>query len=248
MPVVTASVFGGPGDPSTGHTGYRGDNLSARWNSFAELSNNYGSGLSGLDFGALGNLPYGTAVRVTNPKNGRSLVLYKRDVGAGGPGLGGRKRGIDLWYKAAEYLGVSGLQNVEVQVLGKGAAAKNAGIIPGVPGGPDIPGLPDIPGPDDLLDEGIDALGLEGIVAPFKTIANILQGAYTALFSIDFWLRALEVIIGLYLMVQGMKNLGGSLPDAPAPARAAKSQVKSGVTTMATDAAVMAATKKPKLG
>src|SRR2546425_13167039 len=102
---VTASTFGGPGDPGTGSTGYRGDNLNQHPDSFAELSKNPGA----LDFSALGNLPHGTPVTVTNPANGKSLTLYKRDVGAGGGGVGGTHRSIDLWYKAAQQLGINGL-------------------------------------------------------------------------------------------------------------------------------------------
>lgn len=82
---VYASVFGGPSDPGTGSSGYKGDNLYQHPDSFAELSNNYGAPLSQLDYSALGGLPYGAAATVTNPANGRSKVLYKRDIGAGGP-------------------------------------------------------------------------------------------------------------------------------------------------------------------
>lgn len=116
-----ASVFGGPADPGTGSTGYRGDNLNKKWKSFAELSNNP----SAQDFSALGKLKYGTRVRVTNPKTGKSIVLTKRDVGAGGGAVSGHKRGIDLWYKAAEYLGINGTGVVDLEVLsGKYAGRK----------------------------------------------------------------------------------------------------------------------------
>ena len=121
---VTASTFGGPGDPSTGSTGYRGDNLNAHPDSFAELSNNP----SALDFSALGNLPHNARVTVTNPANGRSMVLYKRDVGAGGAGMGGTKRGIDLWYKAAQQLGINGLGVVKVSVGGAPGNAAMKGV------------------------------------------------------------------------------------------------------------------------
>ena len=33
----------------------------------------------------LGGLPYLTPLQVTNPHNGRSVILYKRDIGAGQP-------------------------------------------------------------------------------------------------------------------------------------------------------------------
>jgi len=35
--------------------------------------------------GELGGLPYLTPLQVTNPRNGRSFILYKRDIGAGQP-------------------------------------------------------------------------------------------------------------------------------------------------------------------
>jgi len=111
-------MFGGPGDPGTGSTGYRGDNLYQKPDSFAELSNNPGAGVHG-DFSALGNLPYGTPVTVTNPANGRSMTLYKRDVGAGGSGINGTPRAIDLWYSAAQKLGINGLGVVKVTIGGK---------------------------------------------------------------------------------------------------------------------------------
>lgn len=109
---VGASVFGGPGDPGTGHIGYRGDDLNVFPNSFAEL--NMGT--------AMGNLPYLAALRVTGPRG--SKVLRKRDIGAGGGNVQGKTRGIDLWYKAAEALGVNGLGLVKIQRLAKGGKVK----------------------------------------------------------------------------------------------------------------------------
>ncbi len=109
---VGASVFGGPGDPGTGHIGYRGDDLNVFPNSFAEL--NMGT--------AMGNLPYLAALRVTGPRG--SKVLRKRDIGAGGGNVQGKTRGIDLWYKAAEALGVNGLGLVKIQRLAKGGKVR----------------------------------------------------------------------------------------------------------------------------
>ena len=103
-----ASEFGGPGDPGTGFIGYRGDDLRRFPLSYAEL--NMGT--------AMGNLPYLQPLRVTGPAG--SLVLRKRDIGAGGGDVQGKTRGIDLWYKAAERLGVRGLGLVRVQRLAKG--------------------------------------------------------------------------------------------------------------------------------
>lgn len=111
-----ASTFGGSGDPGTGSTGYRGDNLNDKPDSFAELSNDPQNG-TGADFAAMGGLEYGTKVRVTNPKTGKSMILTKRDVGAGGGGVNGHKRAIDIWHVPAKKLGINGLAAVKVEVL-----------------------------------------------------------------------------------------------------------------------------------
>jgi hypothetical protein len=121
MATYGASTFGGPNDPGTGSTGYKGDNLNKHPNSFAELSKNPGA----QDFSAMGHLKYGTKVRVTNPATGKSLVLTKRDVGAGGGRVAGHTRGIDLWYKAAQRLGVSGTAKVKVEILDGKHAGKS---------------------------------------------------------------------------------------------------------------------------
>ena len=103
-----ASEFGGPADPGTGHIGYRGDDLNLHPDSFAEL--NMGT--------ALGGLPYMAKLRVTGPRG--SKVLRKRDIGAGGGDVNGHTRAVDLWYKAAQDLGINGLGLVQVQRLARG--------------------------------------------------------------------------------------------------------------------------------
>jgi len=104
-----ASLFGGPGDASSGCTGYRGDNLCGwKWRSFAELG--MGS--------AMGGLPYGARVRVMH--EGRKLTLVKRDIGLGGGPVGGLPRGIDLWHRAAAYLRVPGVAVVRWRVVSRG--------------------------------------------------------------------------------------------------------------------------------
>jgi hypothetical protein len=118
---VGASEFGGPSDIGTGTTGYRGDNLALKPDSYAELSNNPGMGV-GADFAALGGLPYMTKLRITGPRG--SAIAYKRDVGAGGGAVGGLPRAIDLWYTLANALGVSGLSPVKIQRLAQGGLAK----------------------------------------------------------------------------------------------------------------------------
>ncbi len=128
---VGATTFGGPGDPGTGSTGYRGDNLHQYPNSYAELSNP-----GTLDFAALGGLPYKQRLRITAP-TGKSAIAYKRDVGKGGGPVGGVKRGIDLWYELAEKLGLGGVWSGVVKIakaarggfakLGWGGAQGNGG-------------------------------------------------------------------------------------------------------------------------
>jgi rare lipoprotein A len=58
--------------------------------------------------------PFGTKLRVKNLRNGRSVVVTVVDRG---PFVGGRI--IDLSKGAANALGFSGLQRVEVAVIGK---------------------------------------------------------------------------------------------------------------------------------
>lgn len=120
--IVTASEYGptGPND----NTGSSGQNLNQNGgDSFAELSTNYSAPLPELNFDALGGLPYGTPVTVTNLANGKSVTVYKRDVGAGGPGLQGHKRAIDLWHTAAAKIGFSGLGLVRLTFNGSASAA-----------------------------------------------------------------------------------------------------------------------------
>lgn len=106
-----ATTFGGPADPGTGSTGYKGDNLNEKPDSYAEL--NMGT--------AMGGLPYMTPAKVS--ANGRSATLYKRDIGAGGGPIAGLPRKIDLWYQAAEALGLPGAWAGAVNVdLGQRAA------------------------------------------------------------------------------------------------------------------------------
>jgi rare lipoprotein A len=69
---------------------------------------------SGAMVAAHRTLPFGTKVRVKNPRNGRSIVVTIVDRG---PFVKGRI--IDLSRGAASALGFSGLQHVHVAVLGK---------------------------------------------------------------------------------------------------------------------------------
>jgi rare lipoprotein A len=60
------------------------------------------------------SLPFGTMVRVTNHSNGRSILVRINDRG---PFVKGRI--IDLMPAAARAIGMDGLANVEVDVVGR---------------------------------------------------------------------------------------------------------------------------------
>lgn len=110
--VVAATIYG-IGEPGTGHTGAYGDNLNTHPWSFAELG-----GRTRESANLLGGLPYMTAVRITNPRNGKSAVAYKRDIGygQGNATLQGHRYAIDLWGALAHKLGITGSQLVKIQI------------------------------------------------------------------------------------------------------------------------------------
>jgi hypothetical protein len=129
-PVGATEYYAGDGTGS-GHYGSIPDpsqtNLDQHPDSYAELSllasnpaNTPGGSLTFNDADALGNLPYMTALRVA--RNGKSIVLYKRDTGYGqGPAdhtPEGFEYRIDLWGPAAKALGVSKSQ-VDIQLAPK---------------------------------------------------------------------------------------------------------------------------------
>jgi hypothetical protein len=97
--LVGATEYGGPGDPSSGVTGARGDNLIAHPDTYAELG-----GLTWQTATAMGGLPYLAPLRIT--WGGRSAVAYKRDFGLGGGPIAGLTRVIDLWWQFAGRLGI----------------------------------------------------------------------------------------------------------------------------------------------
>jgi TP901 family phage tail tape measure protein len=114
-PVVTASNFGGHNDPSAfNHPTASGKIANDSLMGFAELSNPPGS----LNFSALGNLPISTLIEVGY--KGHKITIPKVDVGAGGPGLDGHVRAIDLTYAANKALGAPGLENVHWRRLALG--------------------------------------------------------------------------------------------------------------------------------
>ncbi len=101
-------------------------NLDQHPDSFAELSldpvnpANTARGFTFHDANALGELPYMTGLRVA--RNGKSIVVYKRDIGYGqGPSehtQQGFEYRVDLWGPAARALGVSKDQ-VDIQLAPK---------------------------------------------------------------------------------------------------------------------------------
>ena len=112
QPTIVAATF------FTDRTGAWGDDLSVSHDSYAELSPGIpGSQVTKQNATMLGGLPYMTSLQVTNPKNGRALILYKRDIGAGQPlssTLEGYHYRIDLTAWADQQLGLprSGLVQV----------------------------------------------------------------------------------------------------------------------------------------
>jgi hypothetical protein len=125
----------------------------------------------------LGGLAYMTPLRVTNPQNGRSVILYKRDIGAGQP-LSNTLRGyhyrIDLtaWADQQLYLPGSGLVQITrltgpVNTPGGGqACSASSGFAPAGSGIDPIPGF--TIGRDDM---GVDASAPVGspIYAPLDS-------------------------------------------------------------------------------
>ena len=114
---VGASMYGGPGDPSSGTTGYKGDNLDTSPLAFAELG--MGHNLGGLAYGAGLVISY----------KGRAVTAYKLDIGAGGGAVQGHRRDIDLYYRTAAALGFpNGLDLVQIRPVGstKGTAKTGA--------------------------------------------------------------------------------------------------------------------------
>jgi hypothetical protein len=97
--VVGATEYGGPGDPSSGVTGARGDNLLAHPDTYAELG-----GLTWQTATAMGGLSYMSALRIT--AGASSAIAYKRDFGLGGGPVAGLPRVIDLWWQLAGRLGI----------------------------------------------------------------------------------------------------------------------------------------------
>jgi hypothetical protein len=112
--VVAATDF-------TDATGAWGDNLLVSHDSYAELSPGIpASRVTRQNATMLGGLPYMTPLQLTNPQTGRSVILYKRDIGSGQPlssTLDGYHYRIDLTAWAEHELGLSGSGLVQVTRL-----------------------------------------------------------------------------------------------------------------------------------
>jgi hypothetical protein len=174
-----------PGQPKivaatdfTDATGAWGDNLLVSHDSYAELSPGIpGSRVTRQNATMLGGLAYMTPLQVTNPQNGRSVILYKRDIGAGQPlssTLDGYHYRIDLTAWAERQLGLSGSGLVQVTRLtgpvstpGGGQACSASS--PFAPAGSGIDPIPGFTiGRDDM---GVDATAPVGtpIYAPLDS-------------------------------------------------------------------------------
>jgi len=123
-------------------TGAWGDNLTADSDSYAELSAAIsGSRVTKQNATMLGGLAYMTPLQVTNPQNGRSVILYKRDIGSGQPlssTLAGYHYRIDLTPTAERQLGLQGSALVQVTRLagpvtgpGPGQDCTSSAVAPG---------------------------------------------------------------------------------------------------------------------
>lgn len=122
---IGATQYGGPEDLTSGEFGSSGTFLPEHPDSFAELSllnrnpANTGGSLTFQDADALGDLPYGTPVRVAD--EGHELTLVKRDIGYGqGPGQTIPYR-MDVWWQAAAQLDIT-KSTVQIQRLPGGGS------------------------------------------------------------------------------------------------------------------------------
>jgi cell wall-associated NlpC family hydrolase len=201
---VGATAYGGPGDGTSdfGSIPEPGESyLPSHPDSFAELSvldSNPadGGGFTFADANALGNLPYLAGLRVAH--DGRERLLLKRDVGYGqGPGqfiANGQPYRLDVWWQAAQHLGVS-KSAVRVQLAPGTGAASTLGALPSsseasgsgeagaaceaVEGAGSVP-LPLTPGAQTkILRSGLAAAGEEAPPAVRRMVAaaNRLFGA-----------------------------------------------------------------------
>lgn len=133
--IVAATVL-------TNHTGVWGDDLTVSTDSYGELApGSASSRVTKHNATMLGDLPYLTPLQVTNPHNGRTVILYKRDIAPGQPPsskVDGYHYRIDLTPWAAQQLGLTGSVIVQITRLdgptngpGGGPACSSAEVAPG---------------------------------------------------------------------------------------------------------------------
>jgi hypothetical protein len=174
-----------PGQPTivaatsfTDRTGAWGDDLLVSHDSYAELSPGIpGAQVTRQNATMLGGLPYMTPLQVTDPSNGRSVILYKRDIGAGQPlssTLGGYHYRIDLTAWAQQQLGLSGSGLVQVTRLTGPVSTPGGGLSCSASSlfAPAGSGIDPIPGFTISRDDmGVDATASIGtpIYAPFDS-------------------------------------------------------------------------------
>ena len=141
--LTAATMYGGPGDSSSGSTGASGKNLTGTL-SFAELgTSSFAPSFNDADnignelFGLGKPLAFGTKVKATFD-NGKAIVVEKQDIGQGGaPGggaIGKYQKSIDFWYEVIQKIygtrtANSGLWSgiVKLQPVGSGATSAAAG-------------------------------------------------------------------------------------------------------------------------
>jgi hypothetical protein len=196
---VGATEYGGPRDPTSGQYGSIPDPgqsyLPGHPDSFAELSvlsSNPAThgGFTFADANALGRLPYLTALRVTHDR--RRALLFKRDIGYGqGPGQrieNGQPYRLDVWWQAAQQLGISKTA-VQIQLAPHTGAADTLEQLPSsteaTPGGEGSAACPILDGADEvplplvpgiatrILSSGLAAAGTE---APTAVRAMVAAG------------------------------------------------------------------------
>ncbi len=158
--MFTASWYPG----GTGGSGHRMDS-----HSFAEVGwSDQGNGELN---GALGGLPYGTAVAMS--RAGKSGSFTKWDVGTGGGGIGGTVRAVDFPAAAAQWFWPSyqrdGLTQVKVAV-----PKQRGGLVPSFGTGGIVPGRPGQPQP--VIAHGGERITTPGETRYRITITNWKEG------------------------------------------------------------------------
>lgn len=124
--VAVTATFYGPGADAQGafHVNRRALNKRPFPCSFAELSTPRTNRPGVIhDYAAMGGLPDGTMMAVYCPRTRQRVMLVKRDVGQGGPGIGSLQRAFDFWNpgtsrsSAAIWCGAAGIFKIYIMRL-----------------------------------------------------------------------------------------------------------------------------------